>query len=460
MVKEQFLLRGDRSSITILLALALMIVAIDGHHVWHSRHSAISFTGMSWDIAESLRKGEGYSFIAPSYFPFSSSSNKVSAAREPVPVVLFAGIGLLAGGSYVALGAFHIGIRIITLFGIVALARRLEDNRLAMISALFWVVYLPAIREVPAKEVDLNAAACAVWSLAFFARAWSDGGTGWWAASGLMLGLAVLSRSAFMAVALGLAGLAVIAWKKPALNNQRAAVNARAVGLFLLVFSAVQLPWIARNYRAFGRPVIGTTLFGYNLYRQNHFLEEGKFVPFVAGPETERALLAFVSKHPELTGRENEAEFDRLLQKESARIILSHPGEYVLLSFYRALPLWFNWKVPEAYGQAASISDYFLMLEHGLFLTFAFLVGARALASRAWPIVVAVGTFTLIHMAVAARMLYAIDVIPLLLPLSMKGIVDFKHRHHWAWVILPTCIIICFLYAVVAVSGRLPLPSS
>ncbi len=448
----------DRSPTLAIVLLVLMLVALDGYHLWHSRDVAATFRGMSWDIAESLWKGDGYSFIAPSYFPFSGPTNKVSAAREPVPVLLFAALGTLTGGSHIALGVFHIGVSVLVMLGTFVLARELAGSLVALLSALLWAVYLPAMREVPGKEVDLIAAVFMVWGLVFFVRALRRGDARCWISSGLSLGLAALSRSALAAVILALAGF--LSFFPPFSHGRKTGwLRVRPIVLFVVAAALVQLPWMVRNFSVFGRPVIGTTLFGYNFYRQNHLLEEHKYIPFVAGPGTERALWQVISSRPDLKGTENEAEFDLVLREESLRIIRAHPAEYVLLSGYRFLPLWFNWGVPQAYGMSPNITDYFMMIQQGVVLLLALVVGWRALRDEAWPLLVSVGAFTLIHMAVAARMLYTIDVVPILLPLASFGVVNAGTRYRWASVILPTIGFLWVLYAVVVAYGKLPLPT-
>lgn len=457
--KERLLDWIDRSPRVVLLALILALVAFDGYYVWHSRHHASGFTGMSWDIAESLRKGEGYSFIAPSYFPFSGPTNKISAAREPVPVLLFAAVGALSNGSHLALGVFHILVRILILLGIVMFAREIAGVRVALLSALGWILYLPALREVPAKEVDLIASLFVIWGVALFIRAWMTARSGWWVASGAVLGLAVLSRSALLAAAGALAAALFLLRKRRIPGTNERPLTLRPFILFLVTIALVQMPWVVRNYSVFRRPVIGTTLAGYNLYRQNHLLEEGRIVPFVAGPSTEQALRELIGRSPELKGDENEAEFDQFLRAESLRIIASHPAEYLLLAACRFATLWLNCGVPEAYGSPPNRTDHLMMAYHVLLLVSAFVAGVRALWQTAWPVIVGVSAFTLIHMAVAARMLYTIDVVPLLFPFASICVLNISSRYRWASVILPTTGLVWIVYAGLVDLGRLPVPS-
>ena len=95
---------------------------------------------------------------------------------------------------------------------------------------------------------------------------------------------------------------------------------------FVLAFAALQVPWAVRNYRVFGDPIVTTTLGGFNLYRHNGMIEEGKYHTGYSHPEMERRIRRLT----EATGRPlesfNEAELNALLKAEGARIVRTYPG--------------------------------------------------------------------------------------------------------------------------------------
>ena len=83
---------------------------------------------------------------------------------------------------------------------------------------------------------------------------------------------------------------------------------------FVLAFAALQVPWVVRNYRVFGDPIVTTTLGGFNLYRHNAMIAEGKYHTGYSHPEMERR----VHRLAEASGRPleslDEAEINSLLK--------------------------------------------------------------------------------------------------------------------------------------------------
>jgi hypothetical protein len=152
-------------------------------------------------------------------------------------------------------------------------------------------------------------------------------------AAGAMLGLATLSRPTVL-----LLPMVSIGW---ILYRLRARGLAMSVA-FAIAFAAVQVPWVVRNYRAFGTPVATSTLGGFNLYRHNAMIADGKYHTGYSHPEMERRIRRLTAA----TGRPlesfNEAELDALLKAEGTRIIRQYPLRYLKLSAMRTVWIWYN----------------------------------------------------------------------------------------------------------------------
>ncbi len=110
----------------------------------------------------------------------------------------------------------------------------------------------------------------------------------------------------------------------------------------MVAFVAVQVPWVVRNYRAFGEPLVTTTLGGFNIYRHNGMIEEGKYHTGYSHPEMQRKI----RKLTDATGRPvtsfSETELDQLLKAEGTRIIRTYPWRYLKLSTMRLVWIWYN----------------------------------------------------------------------------------------------------------------------
>jgi hypothetical protein len=119
-------------------------------------------------------------------------------------------------------------------------------------------------------------------------------------------------------------------------------------GLVILLMA----PWLIRNKIVLGRPILGSSLIGYNLYRMNYMIGTGDYFRHVGGAEGLAATQALLTRRTDLMGVENEAQMDLIYRDEAIAVIRTHPKQYLLLSAYRFLPLWFNWGYPEAYGRS------------------------------------------------------------------------------------------------------------
>jgi len=406
-----------RTLVTILfLALATSLI-------WLSRNAPKFKSGETphwWPVILNVAYGRGYVACFPENFPFCSSGNQVTAQREPVPVLLFAAVARLTQESFWTITAVEIIINLMIVVGVYLLTRQLSDERVGLLAALFWAVYLPAIRLVSQVSGDLLATLGMVWGIYFFLRARQT--TSAWdrVAAGIIIGMATLSRSVIIAVA-GALIVSLISWKQLIRYRSATAIaeSLLPLALFAGSFTLTLLPWVVRNYVMFGEPLI-TTLSGYNLYRHNYILLTDNYLRYVNGDEALVAIKTLVARHPDLQGDENEAQMDALYRSEAIRIILSEPVRYATLSAYRFFALWFDVGVSQAYGAPPTILDKPIIAQQVIFLTLA-LLGLWQSWPRTWPLVTSIAVVTLMYIAVNSRLRYAIIAMPLVVVLAAIG---------------------------------------
>jgi len=166
--------------------------------------------------------------------------------------------------------------------------------------------------------------------------------------------------------------------------------------------------------------VVGSSLTGYNLYRHNYMIDKPHYFRYVGPEEGYRAIKDLIARHPELRGDENEAQMDLVYRSAGLQIIKSHPIQYILLSGYRFFPLWFDWGLAEAYGRPTNRYDILIMVLHGILLSLA-LLGAQEKLKSTWPLWGSILVLSLVYMAVDARLLYVLPVMPLVISLSAVG---------------------------------------
>ena len=159
-----------------------------------------------------------------------------------------------------------------------------------------------------------------------------------WAGFGLLTGVAALSDPIAISI-LPLLGLWM--W----CHSSRRSVNWLLRGLAAgLAFIIVVTPWFARNYRVFGRFIPFRDNFGLELYVGNH----GETWHFAEGP------------HPSNSDEEwqeyrqlGELRYMQHKQAQAVSLISRNKGEFVWLSFRRALYIWTNyWSFSRRYLEA------------------------------------------------------------------------------------------------------------
>lgn len=414
----------DRPASALLLIM-LLTVALGIVQLWlHPPGFEFNWENRWWQIALNVARGDGYVSCKTIYFPFCGPENQVTAMREPLPVLLFSFIALATGESLLAAAAAGVLLNLGVVLAVFFLTRELSNTRAGVLAALLWACYLPPVRQFYSQPSgDLLATLAITSGLFHFLRARRIGRTSDWLVAGVWLGLAILSRSAALIVALVLTAGQLLWPSAATATSQRANLRIlRPVALFALAWALVVSPWYIRNYLAFDRPVIGSTLSGYYLLRQNHTLSSDNYLRFVSGGEFVPVLHQMIARRPDLQGTENEAAMDHVYREEALRIIRAEPLRYLALSAYRFLMLWFDWGIKAVYRQESTTGDHLTMIQHGLLLIGG-AIGLRGRWRRAWPLAASVAAFSLIYMAVMAHLPYIVPVMPLLVALSAIAIV-------------------------------------
>jgi hypothetical protein len=410
----------------VLLLLMLLAFIVGMAKLWSEPPSfEFNWENRWWQIAVNIVRGNGYVACKPIYFPFCGPENQITAMREPLPVLLFALIASVTHESLLAAAVSGVIVNLGIVVALFFLTRELADTRAGVLAALLWICYLPPIRVFYNQPSgDLLATLAITLGLFHFLRARRTGQQRHWLAAGAWLGLAMLARSATVIIAVVLT-VGQIFWPRPASGMpQRSFLRGfRPVALFAVAWAVTSSPWLVRNYLVFGRPVIGSTLSGYYLYRQNHTLPSDNYLRFVTGAEFVPVIHQMIARRDDLNGTEDEAAMDLVYREEALRIIKAEPLRYVALSALRLLMLWFNWGVKQAYHLTNTVGDYLTVIQHALLLAGAAL-GLRGRWRLAWPLAASVVASSLLYMLVMAHLPYAVAVVPLLVALTAIACIE------------------------------------
>jgi hypothetical protein len=319
--------------LTVVIRVVYFIVLSPSTPLWD--REAIPRNGYL-QIAQHLVDGEGYS--TRNLLTYYRVDGIVpTAARSPLPVLVFAGaLSLVDSRWYYPLLAFAW-----CLSGVVAVAAYWIAGRasgrewIALWTGVVFACYLSEMFITTTYAVasePLFAAFLSVY-LVLFIRAVDRPSIMTAAAAGAVLALAALSRPTVL-------WLPVLSCGWILFQHRRRGI-AMSVA-FALAFGALLMPWVVRNYRVFGEPIVTTTLGGFVLYRHNGMIEEGRYHVGYAHPEFERK----VRRLTDATGRPletfTEPELSALLYAEGKRIIQTYPWRYLKLSALRTIWIWYN----------------------------------------------------------------------------------------------------------------------
>ncbi|HET6779034.1 MAG TPA: glycosyltransferase family 39 protein, partial [Gemmatimonadales bacterium] len=277
----------ERPAAALLLIMALVML-LGVVKLWLNPPSPeFNWDNRWWQIAVNVARGDGYVSCKPIYFPFCGPGNDATAMREPLPVLLFTLIALFTNESLLAAAASGVIVNLGVLVAVFLLTRELCDTRTGVLAALLWACYLPPIRVLyPQPSGDLLAALAITCGMFHFLRARRTNLRWEWLAAGVWFGLAILSRSAALLIALALTvGQFLLPHMAKGAPGPSWVRRVGPAASFALAWLLIALPWYTRNYLVFNRPVIGSTLSGYYLYRQNHILPSDDYLRFVSGAE-------------------------------------------------------------------------------------------------------------------------------------------------------------------------------
>lgn len=415
--RKKFPAYPDRFWLAGILLLAVFFL-VPVFFVYQGPHIFAGDDG-SWAIATNLVNGKGYSACSREYFPFCGDANQSTAMREPIPVLLMAlamSIHPRKVSGLIVQSLLYLGT--IPMLYLVLKKGLKSRSFTALFAAFLWAISIPVLNHVDYDSGNITAAFFFSVGLFFFLKGCQGESATDWLLSGLFMGMAALSRTIFLGIAVGL-GLFLLARKSMGFYQSLREKYAGGVS-FLVAMIVVFSPWVIRNYMVFDQLVIGSTLTGYNVFRMNFIVAEDIFSPHYVGlKESSPALVQLIKDHT-FTGLENEAQMQSVYMKAGLQIIAQHPFRYLALSIYRFLPLWFDISVSTAYNSRYYVTDYLVMIKKALLLILV-LFGLQKNRASTWPVILSLFLGCAAYMAIDAQQRYMVELMPAVVILAALG---------------------------------------
>lgn len=391
------------------LFLLLGLYEINGHPISTEDGQTDNF----WPLANHLLDGQGYALCYQLYFPFCPEGDATpTAMREPVPTFLFAGAAAISGRSLWFALHVQLFLGLATVWLLHRFTLRLAGARAAAVATLAWAAYLPFVMLHSQLSGDVTGTCMILLSAVLLQRAEHGGAIRHFLLAGATLGLAALSRSSMLLMALPWCAVAWRSARGP--NAMRSIVRMAAIGGAMAVVLA---PWALRNHVVFGKWWLGTSMNGYNVFRMNYQVGTDEPLHYVDSFEADTMQRDLLARHPELTGRENEAAMDKVYQAEGMAQIRKNPTKYLRLCGYRFFQLFTNIGVKTTYGVELNTTDHVMLVQQLIYLALAF-IGIAWGWRLHWPWLLAIGVQVAGYTALVAQGRYLIPVMPLLIALA------------------------------------------
>jgi hypothetical protein len=366
-------------------------------------------------IARSVLDGEGFTTRdLLTYYP--AGQVVPTAARSPLPIVVFAGaLWLFGPHTYYPLLLFAW-----CLSGVVAVCaywvavRASGREWIGLWTGIVFACYLSEmfITTTYSMASEPLFAACLAVYVALLIRLGDRPGLGLAIAAGVMLGLTSLSRPTVLWLP-----VVSMAWILFRLGRRGLVLSA----VFTVVFAAVQVPWVVRNYRVFGDPIVTTTLGGFNLYRHNAMIEDGKYHTGFSHPEVERRIRRLAAAAGGPLESFNEAQLNALLKADGARIIKAYPARYLRLSAMRSVWIWYN----ENSGRGLYAVQNFLIY---LFALGGLFYALRSREPVYWLLLAHIAYFVAFHSALNVQYRFICPLMAYMILLAGLPVYEWTHR--------------------------------
>jgi 4-amino-4-deoxy-L-arabinose transferase-like glycosyltransferase len=400
-----------KTRLLVVLALALAV-----------RLTAIFAIGNPQQVPRSLAEGD-----APTYYVLAdhmldgtgyryAPDGPPTAKRTPGYPLLLASVFKIFGRNFNAVRGVQCLLDVATTYLVFALAVILFGNpAVGLAAALAYALYLPAIQSTTYIMTETLYAFLLTLSVTAAALALKARNFSLYAASGIALGLATLTRPGVLGLPLAMLVVSFFAGR----GQASAGRVFKGCLILLLAFCAALLPWVVRNERALGRFIPASTLMGANLYKGNDLATRGAYFA-----STDSLLT------PDLRARlagAGEAERDGILRSAAIRMMLSHKRATAVLTLEKIPRLWLNL----GYGRAPSKKSLALAAAHLVLVSLAIYGVLRLPAGAGVPSIFPITTIifsSVMYLAVAAEVRFVFPLIPLLLPYSGLGLAGLWRR--------------------------------
>ena len=359
-------------------------------------------------IAKSLLEGNGYAY-----------AGSLTARRAPLYPLFLAGMHLLFGKSFMAVALFQAIIDTISCYLIYLIAMKVfESGLVAIISALFYALYLPGIKFVGAILTETLTVFLLLIFVLTLLRALDTLDWKIFLLSGIVLGVTSLCRPTTLLLPFFLILVLPLLLKR----NVKIVALVKNLAILAIGTAIIISPWLIRNYQVFSAVVPGSTGGGDAFYIGNHLLTYDLAEETIPTDNTWHRYHRTIAQAGHLP--ENEIEKNKVLFQIALENMKDYtPWQFAYIFTRKLLNSFMNWD----FARIPLLSIGYLVV-NGCLLLFGFagfLTLGRDSRLRGMPLVVIIGYFIVIHTILVSGFRLNLPVIPYVIMFAASGIVYF-----------------------------------
>ncbi len=384
-----------------------------------SNPSWISNIGINgWlEIAQNLASGNGYTTRHLLTY-FEVDHLVPTAARSPLPVLILSGLIWIFGDQLWPLFIYSWVLSAATAVLLYILSQKIfPSKKIALLAAFIYVFYIPEMyisSGYAAASESLFSCLLIGYFLAILKNN-ADMKKRWACGGGVLLGLMFLCRPAVLFFP-----ILFIIW---ALKKGRSRAIPSIV-VFLAAFILCVSPWAIRNQAVFQKPILTSTLGGYNLLRHHKMLEENKYSIYT-WYQFDPIARKVISDSGNVLEDLNEVQLDRIFSEKALLIIKAYPWRYLKLCAIRSVWIWYKVTGETPLARAQNALIYVLMFPGMLLVIYK----RHVLSVFAWHIF----CFVLFHAMINVQFRFICPMMPygILIALYMgSALIDIRSGKH------------------------------
>ena len=311
--------RHSAWALGIALLLRVLVLAI---YVQQHGAAFLFKNGLEMSLlAQSLLHGQGLSS------PFGPPTGPTAFIAPAYPM-LVAGVfwlfGSYSNASALVMMGLHVAANLGTIALLMHLARRVFDERTAIVAGVIWAVS-PPLLFMPTIFWETSFSCCLILgllALALWVRE-APRPRAWMVLGAYVGGMALVNPALLLTIVGVIAGVALVAWQR---------LNVRDVALGALVFMLVFCAWPIRNARVFHAFVPLRTTVGFELWMGN---QEGS-----TGYLNEPLFPTYNREQLDAYRRMGEIAYTQQKSALAKSYIVAHPLTFVSLSARRFFRFW------------------------------------------------------------------------------------------------------------------------